>query len=305
MSTSDVASSANVSICTLLYNEDPRRFKRTLLSVGAACRRAAEDGLLGSVICAVGDNSASPVLDEAWLDEVRAELADVVDLLDYVHFDSNLGFGGGMNRLFGRHPSAYVVFLNPDAVMTPTTMSSLLARLADDKQIAIAEAKQMPLEHPKPFDSRSGDTPWATGACMAFRSSVFDELEGFDSSSFFMYCEDVDVSWRARLLGYRVVLVPDAVLFHDKLLNDDAGIRPGDVEEYHGALSGLILTHKFGSGELVEERIRLVEKFGNERHKAGLAEFVELTYNGGLPARLEGAERVAEFTGGEFAEHRW
>ena len=46
------------------------------------------------------------------------------------------------------------------------------------------------------------------------RRNVFEEMGGFDED-FFMYVEDTDLSWRARLAGYRCVYVPEAVVRHD------------------------------------------------------------------------------------------
>jgi GT2 family glycosyltransferase len=53
----------------------------------------------------------------------------------------------------------------------------------------------------------------ARGAAMIVRRSVLDEVGAFDSL-FFMRCEDIDLSWRIRLRGYKVVLVPTSVVYH-------------------------------------------------------------------------------------------
>ena len=42
---------------------------------------------------------------------------------------------------------------------------------------------------------------------------IFDAVGGFDEG-FFMYCEDVDLSWRARAAGFRTLTCPAALLFH-------------------------------------------------------------------------------------------
>ena len=48
-----------------------------------------------------------------------------------------------------------------------------------------------------------------TGACMMVPRRVFEELGGFDED-FFASHEDVDLSYRARLRGYRCRYVADA-----------------------------------------------------------------------------------------------
>jgi GT2 family glycosyltransferase len=59
------------------------------------------------------------------------------------------------------------------------------------------------------------------GACAAaalYRRAALDEAARIDGAvldpAFFMYCEDVDLSWRLRLLGYAIIYVPDAVVYH-------------------------------------------------------------------------------------------
>jgi GT2 family glycosyltransferase len=54
------------------------------------------------------------------------------------------------------------------------------------------------------------------GACAgaaAYRRRMLEDVGLFDES-FFMYCEDVDLAFRAQLLGYRCIYVPTAVVYH-------------------------------------------------------------------------------------------
>lgn len=53
----------------------------------------------------------------------------------------------------------------------------------------------------------------ASSGCCIVRREVFDEAGGFDSD-YFIYDDDTDFSLRVRLLGYRVLLVPSAVVVH-------------------------------------------------------------------------------------------
>ena len=54
---------------------------------------------------------------------------------------------------------------------------------------------------------------WASGACMAVRSSVWNELGGLDES-FFAHMEEIDFCWRAQLAGHQVWAVPQSHVFH-------------------------------------------------------------------------------------------
>jgi GT2 family glycosyltransferase len=63
-----------------------------------------------------------------------------------------------------------------------------------------------------------------TGACLAMRASVFEELGGFDES-FPVNYNDVDLCLRARQAGYDVVVEPAALLRHDECQSRQAGVR--------------------------------------------------------------------------------
>lgn len=55
---------------------------------------------------------------------------------------------------------------------------------------------------------------WAAGSFLLFRSSLYDDLAGFDPN-YFMYCEDIDICWRAkRLKGKSLTFYPDIKAIH-------------------------------------------------------------------------------------------
>jgi len=62
-----------------------------------------------------------------------------------------------------------------------------------------------------------------TGACLAVRKRVFEELGGFDEG-FPVNYNDVDFCLRARQAGYRIVLEPDAVLRHEECATRQPGV---------------------------------------------------------------------------------
>ena len=68
----------------------------------------------------------------------------------------------------------------------------------------------------EPADSVTevGDVPSASGTAMAIRAETFRALGGF-AEELFMYLEDLELGWRARLAGYRVVVDPAADVFHE------------------------------------------------------------------------------------------
>jgi GT2 family glycosyltransferase len=54
---------------------------------------------------------------------------------------------------------------------------------------------------------------WATGACMFIRAELYNELGGLDEN-FFAHMEEIDLCWRAQLLGKKVMVVPQAEVYH-------------------------------------------------------------------------------------------
>jgi GT2 family glycosyltransferase len=53
-----------------------------------------------------------------------------------------------------------------------------------------------------------------TGACLAIRRAVFEEVGGLEQEALAVTCNDIDLCLRVRAAGYRVVYVPEAVLVH-------------------------------------------------------------------------------------------
>ncbi len=53
----------------------------------------------------------------------------------------------------------------------------------------------------------------ACGGAAMYRRAMIEEIGGFEER-FFMYCEDVDLNWRAQLAGWKCIYVPEAVIYH-------------------------------------------------------------------------------------------
>ena len=128
----------------------------------------------------------------------------------------NLGFGRAHNLLmrdaFGEGAGFYLA-LNPDGMLHPDVLVELAAVARLGGGPALIEATQFPEELAKVFDSVTLSTPWASGCCLLIPASIHQRLGGFDEN-LFLYCEDVDLSWRARLAGYAVRQAPRALIAH-------------------------------------------------------------------------------------------
>ena len=156
----------------------------------------------------------------------------------------NVGFGGGHNRLmrsaFASGAQHYLA-LNPDAALHPAALEALLRMSVAAGGRALVQALQFPAEHSLPYDPETFDTPWLSGACLLIPRAVHDRIGGFDDG-FFMYVEDVDLSWRARAAGLRTLTCPAALLFHPT-----TGRVPGRAIDRMFLHSSLRLAVKWGN----------------------------------------------------------
>ena len=128
--------------------------------------------------------------------------------------NKNKGFGYGNNMAAKYGKSPYIFFLNVDTEINADTLSKLSQKIeGSDNSIGMWELKQEPYEHPKYYDPITGETTWASGACMIVKRDVFEKVGGFDKR-IFMYCEDVEISWNFRKHGYGIKYLFDVPITH-------------------------------------------------------------------------------------------
>jgi GT2 family glycosyltransferase/ubiquinone/menaquinone biosynthesis C-methylase UbiE len=163
----------------------------------------------------------------------------------------NIGFGRAHNILMNeafRDGADYFLAMNPDGALEPQALEAMIRMAQAAKGRAIIEALQFPDEHPKSYDPITFETPWASGACLLIPRLVHAKVGGFDER-FFMYCEDVDLSWRVRAAGFEVKFCPRALFFHP------VGVRAFNSERHKRLLaSGVLLARKWGSTSF-EQRV--------------------------------------------------
>jgi N-acetylglucosaminyl-diphospho-decaprenol L-rhamnosyltransferase len=226
---------AHVRLGVVLYENREDELDRLLRSFAAS---RAEPG--------------TPVFEVAWLDNSPdRSLGGVLERLEggsYRHAGKNLGFGAGHNVLmreaFAGGAGLYVC-VNPDAVLHPACVSEL-ARLAGRERAGLVEALQFPDEHPKPYDRVTYATPWCSGCVLGITRQLHAAIGGFDEA-FFMYCEDVDLSWRARAAGFTTAVAPRALVHH--FTGDRA---PGGRVAAQMLRSGAHLAAKYGDREFLD-----------------------------------------------------
>jgi hypothetical protein len=288
---------------TVLFEQQPEQIWRLLHGLDAAAKKVIETGAVDWVGWALGDNSETPIFGSHDAHAMN-ETAPALTTITYETFDENLGSSGGHNRLAERHDGDLLLILNPDAYPSPTLLVELVSKLANPR-IGIVEARQIPLEHPRAFDPITGATSWASTCCMLVRRALFQQLHGFDDTHFFLHCDDVDFSWRARSLGYTVVVAPHATVFHDKRPTPDTSWPAPDYELYHSTLGRLMLATRWGRPDIVEETKKSVAAGSSKVQREAVAEFCSRAASGRVPEPHPEADEVAEFIAGEYAAHRF
>jgi len=287
---------------SVLYGNEPHRIAQAIEHLERAARLVQRTGLFEVVELVYGDCSPADTLRDAVLGHNAAGSA--LAKVEYVFFDENLGSALGHNRLLETGDSEFVLIMNPDIMMAPNALIEL-ARASADPKVAITEAKQLPIEHPKAYQLATGETSWAATACTLIRRSVLVELKGFDYKTFFLYCDDVDFSWRARLQGYKVIYCPTAAAFHDKRLGAKGVWTVGWAEKYYSAEAALLLAYKYSREDLVEEISTHFEASDDDVWMKALNEFRRRKASGELPQQLDRNRKVAVFTHGVYAQHRF
>lgn len=152
--------------------------------------------------------------------------------------ERNLGLTGGNNAGFRAAQGEILISLNNDTEADPRFVESLTEALLEHPEAGLAAAKMLLFDRRDtihsagdgygrdgiPFnrgvwqrDEGQFDEPgWIFGGCggaVAYRRAMLDEVGLFDET-FFMYCEDVDLNWRAQLAGWRCWYTPQAVVYH-------------------------------------------------------------------------------------------
>ncbi len=294
-------------IQTVLFRHTYREIRGLVEGVRAAARFARNRGAYGSITLALGDSSPRRAIGP----ELERQLAETlpeygIDRFHYVFYDENRGSAGGQNTLFElRDPGTdYVFVMNPDVYLCPDVLCQLLGPF-DSPDVGIVEARQIPLEHAKKFDLVDGSTSWASGACMMVRAAALEKVGGFDGDSFFLYCDDVDFSWRTRLAGYDVIHQPSARVFHDKRIQTDGKMAVSDAERYYSAEAALLMAWKYSRPDLVQSWSEELLGSSEIPHLKAVEEFRTRQQAGTLPTPLDPEGRVAEFVGHYYGEHRF
>jgi GT2 family glycosyltransferase len=176
------------------------------------------------------------VIDNASTDGTAEMLARDWPSVRVERMATNTGFAGGVAKALELVRTSYTVWLNNDARVHPGWLAELLAPFEDERTAAVCSKLLLPdgrlnsaggyvtasgYAHDRGFGQpddggwdEPGEVAFATGTAAAFRTDAMREVGGVDPR-YFLYVEDVDLSWRLQLAGWRVRYQPTAVVTHD------------------------------------------------------------------------------------------
>jgi GT2 family glycosyltransferase len=158
----------------------------------------------------------------------------------------NYGFAKAHNLVFPECRQEYVALLNNDTKVDKGWLASLIAKIRSDPQIGIVSSRQLPQESCRPIDPETGETSWCSGGHCVIRRRALEAVGYFDEK-FFMYGEDVDVSWRMWLKGYACLYVPEALCHHHY---DDTSLYTRRRIFFH-VRNSILLWYVYGTGREV------------------------------------------------------
>jgi len=184
----------------------------------------------------IDNNSTDASIEfvEQWYPEIKL-----------IRLQNNYGFAEGYNRGTKNIDSKYLVFLNSDVEVNMNWLDPLIRVMEEDETIGIACPKIMDLKASEKFEYAGAaggmmdslgypfcrgrifasleedrgqydgmqEVFWASGAAFVIRNDVWKQMEGFDQT-YWAHHEEIDLCWRVKRAGYKVVMYSDSVVYH-------------------------------------------------------------------------------------------
>ncbi len=210
------------------------------------CLRSLQKALSGFASEVFVIDNASP--DQSW-QTLPAKFPEV----RWIALPENLGFGKANNIGFSLAKGRYVLCLNPDSIVEEQTVRQLLDFMEDHVEVGVAGCRVLNPDgtlqlacrrsFPTPFvaftrlvglqrlfprsrlfarynltyldERQNAEVDALSGSCMLFRREALRAVGGFDPQ-FFLYGEDIDICYRIKQQGWKVVYVAAATVVHFK-----------------------------------------------------------------------------------------
>jgi GT2 family glycosyltransferase len=193
----------------------------------------------------------------------------------------NYGFGGGNNRGAAVAKGKYLLFVNPDVWLEPNCLEELVrgteaagagagsARLLDydSDYVQTCAASGFDLfGYPMvPRKDQNPERPFVIATFLFIRRDLFQKLGGFDDE-FFLYGEELDLSWRTWISGDAIVSIPSAKIHHQGVSSGDRTVenRTNESKRFYANRNHMIAILKNGRFALLLLILNLVMLIGVE-----------------------------------------
>jgi GT2 family glycosyltransferase len=255
------------------------------------------------------------LVDNASTDESVALVGRDYPEVTIMQLDENLGLTGGINRGIQIARGEIIVPLNNDTQVASGWAEALATALLDHPDAGMAASKMLLFDRRDTLHS-AGDAygvngipinrgVWqkdtgqfdedvyiwgGCGGAVAYRRAMLDDI-GLLDEDLFMYCEDVDLNWRAQLAGYKCVFAPRAVVYHH--LSATGG---GEIASFYTGRNTLWVLFKNYPGALLRRHwlavVRAQLKIARDAYRARQGQAARARLRGqlagltGLPACL-------------------
>ena len=220
-----------MKVAVVILNWNGRKMLEQFLP--SVCRFSQQEGVEVIVADNASTDDSLPFLTENYPDVRQVVL------------DRNYGFADGYNRSLAQIEAEYFVLLNSDVEVTEHWLDPLISYMDAHPDVAVCQPKIRSQVAP-PFFEHAGaaggfmdkfgypfcrgrilsvveedkgqydtecDLFWATGAAFFVRAKAYRACGGLDAD-FFAHMEEIDLCWRMRSRGYRIVCLPQSVVFH-------------------------------------------------------------------------------------------
>ena len=196
-------------------------------------------------LIAKSKNANIYIADNASTDNSIKFLEDNYTSIKILQNKTNCGFAGGYNHALSNLHEEFFILINSDIEVTDNWISPIIELLKKDKFISACQPKILDYNNKEKFEyaGASGgfidflgypfcrgrifnhiendfnqyedikEVFWASGACLFIRSKHFNEVNGFDND-FFAHQEEIDLCWRLKNLGYKVMVNPESIVYH-------------------------------------------------------------------------------------------
>ena len=200
---------------------------------------------LPSVLTSVWPNLDIIIGDNASTDGSIEFIKSAYPSIRIIQNDKNYGFTGGYNKVLKHVEADYYILLNSDVEVHPGWIAPVIELMESDPLIAAAAPKIIAFNQQDHFEhagaaggfidkygypfcrgrmfyeiekdndqyQQSGEVFWATGAAMFVKKPCWDEAGGFDDR-FFAHMEEIDLCWRLKNIGYKVMYCAESTVYH-------------------------------------------------------------------------------------------